>query len=151
MLLPLLFALSLSQPADELIELTCGGGGSANRTSSSSAFLSDNAGNSVTGSVQSRVARGFADQVDLWIEADQGRIRLPRMMLPPIRGGENGWFKLKNIEIADRTIKASAAVNALNNPKIYIDRTTGSISIDGRAGHYSGVCERRAPSDARKF
>jgi hypothetical protein len=29
----------------------------------------------------------------------------------------------------------------MNNPKVYIDRVTGTISISGRAGDYSGQCE----------
>jgi hypothetical protein len=33
------------------------------------------------------------------------------------------------------------AVNFMNNPKIFIDRTTGSFSISGKAGDYSGTCQ----------
>ena len=66
---------------------------------------------------------------------------MPRTMLPPFHGGSDGWFKLKNVVADARSIHASAAVNFMNNPKVYIDRTTGTISISGRAGDYSGQCQ----------
>lgn len=69
------------------------------------------------------------------------RIRLPRTMLPPLRGGKEGWFKLKNVVADARSIRASAAVNIISNPKVFIDRVTGTISISGKAGDYSGQCE----------
>ncbi len=72
-------------------------------------------------------------------------------MLPPIRGGENGWFKLKNVEVTERLITASAAVNALNNPKVHIDRMSGTISINGRAGTFSGRCAKIDVSAKPKF
>jgi hypothetical protein len=62
-------------------------------------------------------------------------------MLPPLRGGSGGWFKLKNVIADARSIKASAAVNFINNPKVFIDRVTGTISISGRAGDYAGQCQ----------
>lgn len=63
-------------------------------------------------------------------------------MLPPIRGGDNGWFKLKNVKSDERSITASAAVNVINSPKVHIDTVTGTISINGKAGSYSGQCRK---------
>jgi len=68
-------------------------------------------------------------------------------MLPAIHGGEAGWFKLKDLKMDSTSITGSAAVNFINNPKVYIDRRNGRITIDGRAGHYSGQCERSAPAE----
>ena len=62
-------------------------------------------------------------------------------MLPPLHGGSDGWFKLKNVVVDGRSIHASAAVNFMNSPKVYIDRVTGTISISGKAGDYSGQCQ----------
>ena len=61
---------------------------------------------------------------------------MPRSMLPPIRGGEDGWFKIKSIEVSDREITGSVAVNAFNNPKLRVDRYTGAISLSGKAGDF---------------
>lgn len=65
---------------------------------------------------------------------------MPRTMLPAIRGGEDGWFKLKDIKIKPNEITASIAVNILNNPKLRLDRYSGSVSISGKAGDYVGRC-----------
>ena len=62
-------------------------------------------------------------------------------MLPPIRGGKDGWFKLKDVQANARSIRASAAVNFMNNPKVHIDRVTGTVSISGKAGDYVGHCQ----------
>ena len=72
-------------------------------------------------------------------------------MLPPIRGGKEGWFKLKDVKVNDRQITASAAVNFMNNPKVHIDRMTGTISINGKAGSYTGACDRIADDAPAKF
>lgn len=72
-------------------------------------------------------------------------------MLPLIRGGEAGWFKLKNVTADARSIRASAAVNLLNNPKVHIDRVTGTISISGKAGDYAGQCQVIDATAAPKF
>jgi hypothetical protein len=72
-------------------------------------------------------------------------------MLPPLHGGTDGWFKLKNVKTDERTIRAEAAVNFMNHPKVYIDRVTGTISISGKAGDYSGQCEVLEASAPAKF
>lgn len=104
-----------------------------------------------SGTIVGRRQQGFADQVDVRLFSGDDRIRLPRTILPPIRGGKAGWFKLKNVVATDRTITASAAVNLLNNPKVHIDRVTGTISISGRAGDYTGACEAVADDAPTKF
>jgi hypothetical protein len=69
------------------------------------------------------------------------RTGLPRTMLPDFHGGERGWFKLKNVVADARSVQASTNLGMLNNPKIYIDRMTGIITISGKAGDYSGQCQ----------
>jgi hypothetical protein len=72
-------------------------------------------------------------------------------MLPLLRGGKDGWFKLKNVVADARTIRAKAAVNFINNPNVFIDRVTGTISISGKAGDYSGRCEAMIDDAPAKF
>jgi hypothetical protein len=124
------------------LELICGGGGSANKRDAASIYGADNRGNSGWATVQTTREAGFEDQVDVIIDGSTSRIRLPRMMLPPIRGGKDGWFDLKDVVVTDNSITATATVNVINHPKVNIDRRSGTISIDGKAGHYSGRCER---------
>lgn len=133
------------------LELACGGAGSANRADHTTVNAYGNGGYA-SANIVGRRSEGFSDQVNLWVEANDGRIRMPRTMLPPIRGGEDGWFKLKSIKLTDREITASVAVNALNNPKLRIDRFSGAISLSGKAGNYSGHCVKYDPStEARAF
>jgi hypothetical protein len=89
--------------------------------------------------------------VDIRLFAGDDRIRLPRTMLPPLHGGSDGWFKLKNLKVDDRSIRGKAAVNFINSPNVFIDRVTGTISISGKAGDYSGQCEAVAADASPKF
>ena len=148
----LLLLTAAQAPSQAPLNLTCGGAGTANRVTAHTAQTNGYAtgmigatpvsgsGSSTTTIYGSREV-GFADQVDVRLFSGDDRIRMPRSMLPMFHGGEDGWFKLKDIKVDARTIRASAAVNFMNNPKIYIDRVTGTISISGKAGDYSGECE----------
>jgi hypothetical protein len=137
-------------PAIDSLHLVCLGAGSANKPTSTSAFASNSNGDSVWANVVGSGAVPFEDQVNVEIVNGEGRIRMPRTMLPPIRGGKDGWFQLKNLKITDRDITASAAVNFINSPKVRIDRITGLISMDGKAGSYSGECQPYDPATAQR-
>jgi hypothetical protein len=145
----LIFALMMFQDAP--IALTCGGTGTARKVRSSTVYGTDSNGNTAQGTVTSVHGELFNDQVDVQINSEESRIRLPRTMLPVLRGGEDGWFKLRDVRVTDSAIDGSAAVNFINKPKVHIDRRTGTISIDGKAGHYTGMCERALPDAPRKF
>lgn len=144
------------------LSLTCFGAGTANKVVATSVYGSHRGSGSVgttpysyggTGNATaySQRQQGFQDQVDVRLFAGDDRIRMPRTMLPAIRGGKDGWFKLKNVVADSRTIRGSVAVNVINNPKLHIDRTTGTISISGKAGDYAGQCEVAAPDAPTKF
>ena len=144
------------------LEITCFGGGTANKATAATGFSSGYASGIVgnhmwsgsgfgTTTIVGTRQQGFGDQVDIRLFAGDDRIRLPRTMLPPLHGGADGWFKLKNVVADSRSIHASAAVNFLNNPKVYIDRVTGTISISGRAGDYAGQCQVIDASAPAKF
>ncbi|MFL6764095.1 MAG: hypothetical protein ACJ8FO_02745 [Sphingomicrobium sp.] len=149
----MLAALAAAQAASQQpLNLTCGGAGTANKATSVNAYSNTHVYGTVgttpvSGSGQTNTTvygtrqQGFEDQVDIRLFSGDDRIRMPRTMLPPFHGGSDGWFKLKNVVADARSIHASAAVNFMNNPKVYIDRTTGTISISGRAGDYSGQCQ----------
>lgn len=144
--------LALQAVAAQPLHLTCVGAGTANKVtmrtvnSNGSVYGSvgttpySSHGNSTT-NVYGQRQQGFEDQVDLRLFDGDDRIRMPRTMLPPIRGGKDGWFKLKDVVADARSIRASASVNFMNNPKVHIDRVTGNISISGKAGDYSGQCQ----------
>lgn len=130
------------------LHLICGGSGSANKISTSRASVSGSVNADINVMEHRRV--GFEDQVNIDIVGSAGRIRVPRTMLPPIHGGDNGWFELKNLKTTDQEITASATINFMNSPKIRLDRSTGHILIDGKAGNFSGNCEPYDPTTVRK-
>ena len=132
------------------LELTCGGGGSATKQRGTSAFASGSDGDTAWVQGSRAVDVGFQDQVGVRLFNGDDRIRLPRTMLPPIRGGD-GWFKLKNVVVSERVITASAAINAMNNPKVHVDRITGTISISGKAGSYTERCQKIDASAKPQF
>ena len=95
--------------------------------------------------------QGFEDQVDVRLFGWDDRIRMPRTMLPRIHGGDGGWFRLKAVEADVRPIRASVAINFMNSPKVFIDRVTGTISISGKAGDFTGQCRAMDPNAQAKF
>jgi len=145
-------AATSQAPVQQPLNLTCGGAGTANKpmiiNGYSNTYVSGSVGTMpVSGSGQTNTTvygmrqQGFEDQVDVHLFGGNDAIRLPRTMLPAFHGGSDGWFRLKNVVADARSIHASVYVNFMNNPKVYIDRVTGSISISGKAGDYSGQCE----------
>ena len=134
------------------LNLTCMGGGTANKVSVTNVYGSTSGSGSVgttpysySGSGEATAyghrQQGFADQVDIRLFSGDDRIRMPRTMLPPIHGGSDGWFRLKDVVADARSVRAKVAVNFMNSPKMFIDRVTGTISISGKAGDFSGQCE----------
>jgi len=128
------------------LQLTCLGAGTANKATSAMAW-----GWGGWGIVAGHKDRGFNDQVDLRLFTGDDRIRMPRTMLPGLHGGDHGWFKLHDVAADARAIRASAGVGLLNNPKIFIDRVTGTISISGKSGDYAGQCQVIDANAAPKF
>ena len=145
-------AASVPPPTHGRLDLTCFGAGTANKVKVATVDSDTQFSGMVGGDLFSGNSSGsatilgsrqqdFNDQVDIRLFNGDDRIRMPRTMLPALRGGKAGWFKLKNVVADARSIRASAAVNVINNPKVHIDRVTGTISISGKAGDYSGQCQ----------
>ncbi len=141
------------------LNLMCFGAGAANKADIATAFGSSSymgtygsVHGSSTATIVGRRSQGFEDQVSLRMTNNEGRLRMPRTMLPTIRGGKDGWFKLKDIKVKPGEITASVGVNILNNPKLRLDRYSGAISISGKAGDFTGQCRKFDPERfERKF
>lgn len=129
------------------LNLVCRGAGSATRENSGGLFGGD--GDGVWGSFGKRDV-GFEDQVNLWIDGEAGSLRMPRSMLPTIRGGKDGWFELRNLQTSEHEITGTVTVSIINKPKVRLDRYTGAISISGKSGDYTGRCERFDPAKVEK-
>ena len=92
----------------------------------------------------------FDEQVNVEITKDVARIRMPRAMLPIIRGGVNGWMKINNLQWGENEIIGSVGVNVINNPKLRIDRLTGALSVNGKAGDFVAICQSIDPNRVRR-
>lgn len=137
---------SVAASAQGALSLTCLGAGTANKVRGT--FIGTGWG---WATIASHHDRQFNDQVDVRLFNGDDRIRMPRTMLPGIHGGDHGWFRLHDVVADARSIRASAAVGMLNNPKVFIDRVTGTISISGKSGDYAGQCQAVDANSPAKF
>lgn len=159
-----LIALAAAQSSSQQppLNLTCFGGGTANKYSYATSGGTTQVDGVVGGRIVSGTAQtstsvmiprqeGFSDQVDIRLFNGNDRIRLPTSIVAKFHGGDAGWFELKDVVADSRSIRAKALVNFLNHPRVYIDRVTGTISISGKSGDYSGECQVIDGSAAPKF
>jgi hypothetical protein len=156
-------ALAGQTPTQSQLNLTCFGGGTAKKVTvisgSNSGYLSGMVGSTpvsgtVSGSSSVVIPRreGFTDQVDVEFFSGNDRIRLPSSTIPAFHGGQGGgWYKLKDVVADAHSIRAKALVNFINHPSIYVDRVTGTISIAGRDGDYTGQCQATDANAPAKF
>jgi len=145
----MLAGLALGAPSisvADTLHLVCLGAGSTNRLAGTTVY-GQAGGESVWAQAMSARSVGFDDQVDIDIvDNSSGKIRMPRAMLPPLHGGEAGWFKLSDVKVSEDAITGTAQVNIINSPKVRLDRMTGHISINGKAGDCSGECRKFDPA-----
>lgn len=128
------------------VALICTGGGAANKVAPVGLFGSGDAG--WKSGYQTNSA-GFTDQVDFRLIGDgSARIRMPRAMLPSLRGGKDGWFEVRSVVVTQTAITGTIKVSLVNSPKLRINRTTGRISINGKSGDFDGTCEPFNPASA---
>lgn len=84
------------------------------------------------------------------IHDDGGRIHIPKALIPPISGGNTGndWWTIDDLIVGHNEIRGQFKLNALNRPRLSIDRRSGVLTIDGLI-KFTGRCE---PDDGhRKF
>nr|WP_298928596.1 hypothetical protein [uncultured Erythrobacter sp.] len=133
------------------LNLTCAGGGIAQVQTNGSANAFDNYGNSIT--ITSRRANliEYQSTVDFSVEGGIAKLRLPKALLPPLRGGKDGWFKVKKFSVDETTISGKASVNFLNNPEFSINRITGILTVNSKNGSFAGECQAFDKNAPRKF
>jgi hypothetical protein len=133
------------------IHLICAGGGTEN-VGRSSVITSTN-GMSAPVVVNSTSHVGYDDEVTIDLDSDTGRIRVPNEIKPRIRsGGDDGWWKLTDVKIGENEISAKFSLNFMNKPSLLIDRLSGHIAIQGKAGSFDGYCRPYDPTTVqRKF
>lgn len=84
----------------------------------------------------------FDEQMDIDIDGQVAKVRVPRRFLPPAHGGEGGWFAVKDLVVADDAITGKVMINFAQHPNLRIDRRDGSVALDGKVGSFAGQCEK---------
>ena len=146
-------ALALALPSSlnaETLHLICMGEGSASKIDQVNAHANDNSGNTANATVYRNRDVPFSDEMSIDIDGQSGRVRVPRVMLPPFHGAKEGWFDIEKLMVDDREITGNAAINFMNSPKLRIDRITGTVSMSGRTGSFAGQCKPYEPATVQR-
>lgn len=142
------------------LQLTCVGGGIANKEVTDTIKRdkkvdgppgSTPTTKTETTTVSRMIQQDYADQVELRLFMGDDRIRMPRIIVPDLHGGNKGWYKLKDIAADANTIRGTAALAFLVTDKVFIDRLGGTISITGKYGNFTGRCHVPDPNAPRRF
>ena len=142
-------ATGTSALADRL-HLICGGAGTATGSTERSVSHADAGGNSATDTVRIPYSTPYTDQVDVDIDGETGKIRVPRNIVSGIHGGTDGVFEMRKIKFSDREITATVSFNPFEGAKVRIDRMTGHISINASDGSFAGECTKFDPATAER-
>jgi hypothetical protein len=143
-------ALMANPARAETLHLLCGGQGIDTRADATTANAYSSNGNFASATAIQRRATGFSDEMEVQISDGVGQARLPRSIIPKIHGGHDGWFEIKNLAVSDSEITGKVAMNFTNAPRMHISRITGSISIDGHDGSFSGQCRAYDPATVHR-
>ncbi len=103
------------------------------------------------GTAQTTGRRPFSGSGYVEISGRSARIKLPNAMMPLLRGDNDGWFTIDDFFMNDREITGSVRINALNKPKLRIDRGSGSITLSGGMSDFSGQCDLIDSGAKRRF
>lgn len=149
-----LFALALRAAEEPFkLKLSFNGGGSvsANQTHLENRY------NFKTKKVESSIVtdsgrKQFNGSGYVEIAGNNARIKLPSPMIPLLSSGHDGWFTVNDLWINEDEITGIIRINALNKPKLRIDRRSGQIAIAGGLSDFSGQCDvMRTDAPSRKF
>lgn len=85
--------------------------------------------------------RDFDTAVNVSIHGEEGRIRIPKQLVPPLHsGGSDGWWDIDDLVVGHDDIRGRFRLNGLNRPSLMIDRRSGAIVVDGLI-KFNGRCE----------
>lgn len=83
----------------------------------------------------------YDTSVTIEINGTEGRIRPAKSMLPALHGDSDaGWYEISGLSISRDEIRGHFRLNALNKPKMTIDRRTGHINLEGMT-NFNGSCD----------
>ncbi|WP_426263000.1 hypothetical protein [Sphingomonas sp. PWP1-2] len=140
-------AVGASPPVAGLeLHLVCRGVGERKVVNGASAVGFGSNGNTFSAFGTRTSHKDFEDQFDFNLVGGVGTARVPRRFLPPAHGGDGGWFNVKDMVVGDDYITGKVMINLINHPNIRLDRRTGTVSLGGKVGSYSGECQKVDPT-----
>ena len=91
----------------------------------------------------------FQATLTVSIHGDRGDIELPKSLIPPLHGDNNsGWWPIDELIVGHNEIRGKFRLNAMNQPRLSINRMNGAITIDGMI-KFNGRCD--ADEGHRRF
>lgn len=91
----------------------------------------------------------FQATINVSIHGDRADIQLPKSLIPPLHGdNRDGWWPINDLIVGHNEIRGQFRLNALNQPRLNINRRSGAITIDGMI-KFSGRCD--ADEGHRRF
>lgn len=149
----LIAQVGFAQDTSTKINLVFRGNGSVSESRTAVVNTWDRKENSRnTGVVTTTGRKQFTGSGYIEIAGNMARIKLPSAMVPPLNGGENGWFPIRDFFMNEREITGRLRLNFLNKPKLHIDRNTGIITLESGFADFSGECELiKEDNSQRKF
>ena len=92
-----------------VLRLICMGTGDREVAHSSWATAATNNGSASAFGV-SHSQEQFDDQMDVDLNGSAARARVPRRFLPPLHGGDGGWFNVNDVMVTDDAITGNADI-----------------------------------------
>lgn len=91
----------------------------------------------------------FQATITVSIHGDRGDIQLPKSLIPPLHGdNRDGWWRIDDLLVGHDEIRGKFRLNALNQPRLSINRRTGAMTVDGMI-KFNGRCD--ADDGHRRF
>ncbi|CAB3798325.1 hypothetical protein LMG28688_04701 [Paraburkholderia caffeinitolerans] len=139
--------------AQSTTALLCQGSGTVLDSQVSNGMVYDEKTHSYTKSTSSSTTshRPFSGAVNVEIAGGSVRMKLPHDLVPKLNSAQEGWFALENAFVGDREITGILHLNALNKPKVRIDRMTGQLTLASGFEDFSGSCAKVDSTSGPKF
>lgn len=128
------------------LQLICRGTGEHKVNTIGSAFGFGSRGRSAWGFGANQQLSQFGEQMDISITGGTAKVRVPRRFLPPLHGGDGGWFEVHDLLVNDTDITGKVAINYTNHPNLRLDRRAGTVALDGKVGSFAGECQKVDPN-----
>lgn len=149
----LVLAIGHVAHAQSTTALLCQGSGSVLESQVTNGMEYDDKTHSYNKSTSSSTVthRSFNGAASVEIAGNSVRIQLPRELVPGINSARDGWFTLADVFAGEKEITGTLRLNAVNKPKVRIDRMTGQLTLASGLETFNGVCDKVDSNAGPKF